>query len=84
MDAMTPPNLTPSFVPVPSVLVPLVVAAVAMLLLVVATRPAAPTIVVVEPPAAHVSPATFMQPAWCAGYNWRMSSIDLRPWCGWR
>ena len=56
----------------------------AALAVAIATRPSAPPVVVltiVNPaPAAH--PAVIVtRPAWCAGWDIRHTSIDLRPWC---
>lgn len=50
----------------------------------IATRPSAPPVVVLTivnaAPAAH--PAVIVtRPVWCAGWDIRSSSIDLRPWC---
>ncbi len=55
----------------------------ATLAVAIATRPSPPPVVVltiVNAPAAH--PAVIVaRPAWCAGWDIRYSSIDLRPWC---
>jgi hypothetical protein len=52
----------------------------------IATRPAAPPVVVltiVNPaPTPAVHPQVIVtRPGWCAGWDIRTSSIDLRPWC---
>ena len=50
----------------------------------IAARPAPPPIVVVTivnpAPAAHPS-VIVARPVWCAGWDIRSSSLDLRPWC---
>jgi len=51
-----------------------------------ANRPA-PVIVTV--PIAITAPAAApavvtVPPSWCWGDSWRYSSVDLRPFCGWR
>ncbi len=73
----------PIYLAIRAAVLSLVTAAAVLTMIVVARSQPQPVVIVVPAPATHVSPATFMQPAWCAGYNWRNSSIDLRPWCGW-
>jgi len=50
----------------------------------IATRPAAPPVVVltIVNPVPAAQPAVIVtRPVWCAGWELRGSSIDLRPWC---
>jgi hypothetical protein len=66
-----------------SSLIGLAVAATVVATLVVALRtPQPPTIVVVPMAAPIVEHRSIVQPAWCYGYDWRRSSVDLRMYCG--
>jgi len=50
----------------------------------IATRPTASPVVVltiVNPVPAVQPPVIVTRPVWCAGWDIRYSSIDLRPWC---
>jgi hypothetical protein len=68
-------------------LIGLAVAASLVATLVVALRMPQPPTIVVVPITAAPAPAVDLRwgnPAWCVGYDWRFSSVDLRPYCGWR
>lgn len=63
--------------------VPLVFGAAALAVLVWPRAPA-PIVVVVPVSISAPAPAVVHHvPAWCSGYDWRYSSVDLRPLCGW-
>lgn len=60
----------------------LLVAAGGLAIITVARQPSPATIVVVP---VHVETRGYSWvdvPRFCAGYDWRRSSIDLRPYCG--
>jgi hypothetical protein len=66
-----------------SSVVGLAVATTLVASLVVALRMPQPVMVVVVPVAAPiVERTTIVRPAWCYGYDWRGSSVDLRMYCG--
>jgi hypothetical protein len=62
-------------------IVSLLVVATAVTAVVYGREPAPPTIVIV-PVQPQLRMLSWGYPAYCYGYNWRYSSIDLRPWCG--
>jgi hypothetical protein len=62
----------------------LLVAAAIVTVAVVLRTPPPMTIVVVPITAPVVERTVLGAPAWCVGYDWRVSSVDLRPYCGYR
>jgi hypothetical protein len=66
--------------------VPLVLGAAALAVLLWPRQPAPVVVVVpvsISAPAAATATVVHQVPAWCYGYDWRYSSVDLRPLCGW-